>query len=114
MMDARRMEVYTATYRIKREVPGAPEAERTGRVEARVIEAGAFSDIAAGSIFIGDGALKCREAIGGGEFVEAFPCASSMAALAEKEFAAKAWRDVAYFEPFYLKDFVATTPKKLF
>lgn len=107
MIDARRMEVFTAVY----DADGVRQTE----IEAKVIENGAFSDIAGEALFIGDGALKCREAIGKGRFVEAMPDACAMASLAEKEFAASAWRDVAYFEPFYLKEFVATqSRKKLF
>ena len=104
MIDARRMEVYTAVY--------APGVKRLTPVEAKIIESGAFADIAPGAVFIGDGALKCREAIGCGRFVEAFPQATAMAPLAEREYAASAFRDVAYFTPFYLKDFVATTSRK--
>ncbi len=104
MIDARRMEVYTATYDML--------GHRQTPIEALVVEQGAFSDIAAESIFIGDGALKCKDVIGAGTFIEAYPEASAMAGLAEKEYAAGNFRDVAYFEPFYLKEFVATTSKK--
>lgn len=104
MIDARRMEVYTALY--------DSTGERRGPVEAKVIDSGSFSDIASGCTFIGDGAVKCKDTISGGKFVEAFPEAVAMTSLAEREYAAGAWRDVAYFEPFYLKDFVVTTSKK--
>lgn len=104
MIDARRMEVYTAVYNA--------DGTRESEIEARVIENGAFANMAANAVFIGDGALKCKEAIGAGEFIEAYPDAAAMAGLAEREFAAGALRDVAYFEPFYLKEFVATTSKK--
>lgn len=104
MIDARRMEVYTATY--------DSCGKRLTEIEAKVIEKGAFADIASKSMFIGDGALKCRDAIEAGKFVEAFPTADAMALLAEQQYAAGQWRDVAYFEPFYLKEFVATTSKK--
>lgn len=104
MIDARRMEVYTALY--------DSTGERRSAVEAKVIDSGSFSDIASGCTFIGDGAVKCKDTIAGGKFVEAFPEAVAMTSLAEREYAAGAWRDVAYFEPFYLKDFVVTTSKK--
>lgn len=104
MIDARRMEVYTAKYNA--------EGGRISEIEARIIEDGAYAEMPENTIFIGDGALKCREAIGKGIFVEAYPDAASMGMLAEKEYAAGNWRDVAYFEPFYLKEFVATTSKK--
>lgn len=104
MIDARRMEVYTATYNT--------DGKRTSEIEARIIEPGSFADIAPETLFIGDGALKCQEAINAGSFVGCCPVASAMCALAEAEFAAAAWRDVAYFEPFYLKDFTVTESKK--
>lgn len=104
MVDARRMEVYTATY----DACG----NRLSDIQALVVEEGSFADIAADALFIGDGALKCRELIPGGTFVEAYPNAAAMASLAEREFSAGNFRDVAYFEPFYLKEFVATTSKK--
>lgn len=104
MIDARRMEVYTAVY--------DSNGTRQSDIEAMIIEPGSFADIAENAVFIGDGALKCRESIGKGAFIEAFPDASAMTALAEKEYAAGNFRDVAYFEPFYLKEFVATTSKK--
>lgn len=104
MIDARRMEVYTAVY--------DASACRQTEIEARVIEEGAYADMPDSTVFIGDGALKCKDAIGKGRFVEAYPKASAMAGRAEKEYAAGNFRDVAYFEPFYLKEFVATTSKK--
>ena len=110
MIDARRMEVFTAEY--------DAQGNRLSGIEAKVIDAEtiseplkgghAIADIAAEAVFIGDGALKCKDAIGNGTFIEALPDAASMAGLAEKEYAAKNFRDVAYFEPFYLKDYIPT------
>lgn len=130
MIDARRMEVYTAVYKYlapNEENPGLPE--RISDIEARIIVEGSFADIAAKALFIGDGAMKCKEPISAGMqdrlpedisgslsgapyFIEAFPEAAAMGALAEARFAAGAFRDVAYFEPFYLKEFTATVSKK--
>lgn len=107
MVDARRMEVYTARY-----AAGETGPERISEIEALIVEEGAFSDVPQDCLFIGDGAVKCREAIGRGEFIETYPDAAAMGRLAEKEYAAQQWRDVAYCEPFYLKDFVATCSKK--
>lgn len=114
MIDARRMEVFTAEYDAK--------GNRVSEIEAKVIDAQgireplngghAIADIASDAVFIGDGALKCKDVIGNGNFIEALPDAASMASLAEKEFAAHAWRDVAYFKPFYLKDYIPTVSKK--
>ena len=114
MIDARRMEVFTAEY--------DAQGNRLSEIEAKVIDAEtireplkgghSIADIAADAVFIGDGALKCKDAIGNGTFIEALPDAASMAGLAEKEYAAENFRDVAYFEPFYLKDYIPTVSRK--
>lgn len=107
MLDARRMEVYTAVY--------TPEGERITPVEAHVVTAESFATQRAEGkvLFVGDGALKCKEVLGGdGIFVDAQPLARNMVPLAFAAFKAGKFEDVAYFEPFYLKDFVATVSKK--
>ena len=108
MIDARRMEVYTAVYNAA--------GERITPIEAKVVEAGSYDEyLAKGKVlFIGDGALKCKEVItsANAEFRESVPLASAMAPLAFKAFNERRFEDVAYFEPFYLKDFVATVSKK--
>ena len=108
MIDARRMEVYTAVY--------SPAGERLTEIEAKIIGPDSFADeLAAGPVlFIGDGALKCKDVLTSPNavFREAFPLASAMAPLAEKAYNEKQFEDLAYFEPFYLKDFVATLPRK--
>ena len=108
MIDARRMEVYTAVY--------SAEGERLTEVEARVIGPDAFAEfLEQGEVlFVGDGALKCREVIThpNARFREAFPLARHMARRAQEDFEAGKFQDVAYFEPFYLKDFIATVSKK--
>ncbi len=104
MIDARRNEVFTANY--------DSDGRRTSDVEAKIVEEGAYADIAENAVFIGDGALKCRDIIGKGEFIEAMPDAAAMAELAEREFTSGNFRDLAYFEPFYLKDYVPTVSKK--
>ena len=104
MIDARRMEVFTAIYNT--------EGQRISEIEAKVVEEGAYADVAENAVFIGDGAMKCKEVIGKGEFIETMPDAAAMAGLAEREFAAGNFRDIAYFEPFYLKDYTPTVSKK--
>ena len=108
MIDARRMEVYTAVYNAA--------GERITPIEAKVVEPGSYDEyLAKGKVlFIGDGALKCKEVItsANAEFREDVPLASAMAPLAFKAFRERRFEDVAYFEPFYLKDFVATVSKK--
>lgn len=108
MIDARRMEVYTAVY--------SAGGDRLTEVEARVIGPDAFAEyLEQGEVlFVGDGALKCREVIThpNARFKEAFPLARHMARRAQEDFDAGKFQDVAYFEPFYLKDFIATVSKK--
>jgi tRNA threonylcarbamoyladenosine biosynthesis protein TsaB len=108
MIDARRMEVYTAVY--------SGEGQRLTEVEAKVIGPDSFADyLEQGEVlFVGDGALKCREIIGHphARFQEAFPLARHMAKAAQKAFDEGKFENLAYFEPFYLKDFIATVSKK--
>lgn len=108
MIDARRMEVYTAVY--------SAGGDRLTEVEARVIGPDAFAEyLEQGEVlFVGDGALKCQEVIThpNARFREAFPLARHMARRAQENFDAGKFQDVAYFEPFYLKDFIATVSKK--
>lgn len=87
-------------------------------VKAQVVEADTFTGIAGGKpiYFFGNGAAKCREVIKcpNAHFVDNIePLAKNMLPLANQAVRAGRFEDVAYFEPFYLKDFVATTPKKL-
>lgn len=108
MIDARRMEVYTAVF--------SPEGRQLTPVEALVVGADAFAaELAQGPVvFIGDGALKCKEVIThpNARFVQAWPTAADMARLAQAAYDEKRFEDLAYFEPFYLKDFVATVSRK--
>ena len=108
MVDARRMEVYSAVF--------TPDGRQLTETRPVIVEEGSFSaELAEGPVlFIGDGALKCREALASGNafFAEAFPSAMAMAPLAEAAWEEKRFEDTAYFEPFYLKDFVATVSRK--
>ena len=108
MIDARRMEVYTAVF--------SPAGEQLTPVEAKIIGQDSFADyLEKGPVlFIGDGALKCQDVIThpNASFKEAWPLASNMAPLAEAAYNEKRFEDLAYFEPFYLKDFVATVSRK--
>lgn len=108
MIDARRMEVYTAVF--------SPDLRKLTPTEPMVVDAGSFADrLSEGPVlFIGDAAGKCSEVIGSGNahFVQTCPRASSMIGPAERELAARNFRDTAYFEPFYLKQFIATVSRK--
>lgn len=108
MIDARRMEVYTAVF--------SPDFRKLTPTEPMVVDAGSFADrLSEGPVlFIGDAAGKCSGVIGSGNahFVQTCPRASSMLGPAERELAARNFRDTAYFEPFYLKQFIATVSRK--
>ena len=108
MVDARRMEVYTAIY--------STGGRRLTEVEPRIVDGETFREILSEgpAAFIGDGAGKCRDAIAsqGSLFIQTCPKASAMASLAEEALKAGDIKDCAYFEPFYLKQFIATTSKK--
>ncbi|SMD03556.1 tRNA (adenosine(37)-N6)-threonylcarbamoyltransferase complex dimerization subunit type 1 TsaB [Pedobacter africanus] len=108
MIDARRMEVFTAVFDV------ALNAVRP--VEAKIIDAESFAaELGLAQItFIGDGAMKCETVLeqANARFIpDNFNSASNMSQLADAAYSAGRFEDVAYFEPFYLKDFVATTPK---
>lgn len=111
MIDARRMEVYTAVF--------TPDGQRLTEVEPRIIDAQSFAQERAEGpvLIIGDGAAKCSDVLAGPEvrFVQVCPHAAALAVPAMREFDAGHFQDTAYFEPFYLKQFVATvSQKKLF
>lgn len=108
MIDARRMEVYAAVYNECLE-PIMP-------VGAYIVDENTFAEVLSQRkvIFCGNGAAKCREVINhpNAIFVDGvYPLATGMLALAERAFLRQEFNDVAYYEPFYLKEFVATTPK---
>ncbi len=108
MIDARRMEVYTALYDA-----GGVRFSETG---AHIIDNGWFDTMPKDKkiVFFGNGAEKCRDM---GEkrglvFVnDIYPSALCMPALSDEALREGRIEDTAYFEPFYLKDFLATTPR---
>ena len=105
MIDARRMEVYTALF-----TRGLQHVTPT---EAKVIDSTAFaSELDKHPVyFFGNGADKCKDVIShpNAHFIDGIkPLAKWMAPLAEKAHACGEFEDVAYFEPFYLKEFIAT------
>lgn len=110
MIDARRMEVYCALYdRALNEVV---------QTQALVIDSDSFKDYLDKQpiYFMGNGADKCVETIQhpNAHFIKNIvPRAKNMIPLAEMAIAKEQFEDVAYFEPFYLKEFVATKSKKL-
>lgn len=110
MIDARRMEVYAAIY------DRALHAVRP--IGADIVDENSYLEYLEQHpvYFFGDGASKCREKIihPNAHFLpDIVPLAKYMGPLAEKAVAEERYEDVAYFEPFYLKEFVASKPKKL-
>lgn len=110
MIDARRMEVYSALY---------DRSLKTVReVKADVVTAETYQEWLDEHpiYFFGNGAAKCMDIIQhpNAHLIEGIePLAKWMQPLAERRFLSEQYEDVAYFVPFYLKDFVAIKPKKL-
>ncbi|MBQ5372084.1 MAG: tRNA (adenosine(37)-N6)-threonylcarbamoyltransferase complex dimerization subunit type 1 TsaB, partial [Rikenellaceae bacterium] len=108
MVDARRMEVYTQLFN------GRGEAQ--GEVEAKIIDEQSFAEeVAAAEEFVifGNGAAKCAGTLSERvKLIDIAPSARGLARLAQEALDAGRTEDIAYFEPFYLKNFVVTTSKK--
>lgn len=110
LLDARRMEVYSAVFSFEKKL--------IREIQAQIIDENSFSEYLENgkAYFLGDGALKCKENIHheNAIFLEGyFPSAKEMVGLSFQKFINNDFEDVAYFEPFYLKDFVAIKAKKL-
>ena len=108
MIDARRMEVYATILDKSLNV--------IRKTSADIVDANSYIDLLETNkvAFFGNGSEKCKEVIThhNAIFIEDInPLASAMGVLAEKAFSEKDFVDSAYFEPLYLKEFVATTPK---
>jgi tRNA threonylcarbamoyladenosine biosynthesis protein TsaB len=109
MLDARRMEVYAGFF--------TTEIQLFREVSADVIERDSYHQILESHpvCFFGNGAEKCKSIL---DHPNAFvidginPTAASMIEPVLKKYHQKQFEDVAYFEPFYLKDFIATVPRK--
>ena len=111
MIDARRMEVYAAVYD-----RALKELRPTG---ADIVTEESYKEFLDERpvYFFGNGAEKCKAVLThpNAHFIEGIhPLAKNMMPLAERRLAQGKVEDVAYFEPFYLKEFVATKPKNLF
>lgn len=108
LIDARRMEVYTAEF--------TPDGRRVTDVHSQIVEAGTFDDVlSCGQVlFVGDAADKIASVVKhpNASFLQVSPSARAMARPAVAEYEAGNFWDIAYFEPFYLKDFVATVSRK--
>jgi tRNA threonylcarbamoyladenosine biosynthesis protein TsaB len=111
MIDARRMEVYCAFYGV--------DGREIRATSAEIIDEQSFSDeLARGPVvFFGDGAAKCQPMLGNNPnaiFLDKLivPSAWTIGALATPLYAQGQFENMATFEPFYLKEFMTTIPKK--
>ena len=106
MVDARRMEVYTQIF----DTNGVAKTD----VSAEIITEDSFSQWRKDGKFVifGNGAQKCCEVLSDAIYVSVTPSARGIVALAEQAFNAEKFEDIAYFEPFYLKEFLVIPSKK--
>ncbi len=106
MVDARRMEVYAQIF----DNQGAALSE----VVAEVVEEDSFKQWREEDklVIFGNGAKKCCETLSDATYISVAPSARGIVALAEEAFKAEKFEDLAYFEPFYLKDFIVIPSKK--
>ena len=108
MIDARRMEVYSAIF--------TPDGNQLTQTTPVIVDENSYSEYLEQGpcLFIGDGAGKCADVIKhlNARFHQCNPKASAMLVPAVEAYKNKQFEDVAYFEPFYLKEFVATVSKK--
>ena len=135
MIDARRMEVYSAVFEVAGQAGNDGDAagndgdaagndgdaagndvrQITETAPAIIDETSLADYLEQGKcLFIGDGAGKCADVIKhpNATFVQCWPNAAAMLKPATQAYKEKRFEDVAYFEPFYLKEFVATVSKK--
>ena len=119
MIDARRMEVYTAVFEkavMSNEAETSATYMQITETAPMIIDETSFAEYLEQGpcLFIGDGAGKCADVIKhpNAQFCQCWPKASAMLEPAMAALRAADFKDVAYFEPFYLKEFVATVSKK--
>jgi tRNA threonylcarbamoyladenosine biosynthesis protein TsaB len=108
MIDARRMEVYSAIYN--------SNFERIREVQAEILTENSFEEIHETIHFVGDCSEKAKTVLTNSNFIFQdtiiYPSANEMSVLSYNKFQENKLEDVAYFEPYYLKDFMATVSKK--
>lgn len=109
MLDARRMEVYASVFN--------QDQKQVREIKAEIIDENSFKEFLKENTvyFLGDGAEKCKEVIKSKNAIfidDKFPSAREMAKLSYNKYKKNDIEDVAYFEPFYLKDFLVTQQKK--
>lgn len=108
MIDARRMEVYSAVFDVNH--------QNKRETQAEIIDENSFQGFEETLYFIGDCAEKCKSVLTKGNFVFLenikYPSSKEMSRLSYEKYKISDTVDVAYFEPYYLKDFMITTSKK--
>ena len=108
MIDARRMEVFASVY--------DKSNNEVREIRADIVDQHTYAEFLKDKVlFFGDGALKCKSIINSSNayFIDGiFPSAKNIGLLGFDKFLNKDFEDVAYFEPYYLKDFVASIQKK--
>ena len=108
MIDARRMEVYSAIFSSK--------LDKIREVQAEILSENSFEGISETIHFVGDCAEKAKTVLTNSNFIFheeiIYPSANEMGALSYQKFLQNMLEDVAYFEPYYLKDFMVTGAKK--
>ncbi|TDD96515.1 tRNA (adenosine(37)-N6)-threonylcarbamoyltransferase complex dimerization subunit type 1 TsaB [Flavobacterium cellulosilyticum] len=108
MLDARRMEVYSAIF--------TPNFEKIREVQAEIITENSFEKLNETLYFVGDCAEKCKPVLNKENFIFLerikYPSANEMSLLSFGKYKKNDNVDVAYFEPYYLKDFMMTVSKK--
>jgi tRNA threonylcarbamoyladenosine biosynthesis protein TsaB len=108
MLDARRMEVYSAIF--------TSNFENKRAVQAEIITENSFEELQETLYFVGDCAEKCKPFLTKENFIFLeeikYPSAKEMSFLSFEKYKNNDFVDVAYFEPYYLKDFMMTVSKK--
>ncbi|WP_339889746.1 tRNA (adenosine(37)-N6)-threonylcarbamoyltransferase complex dimerization subunit type 1 TsaB [uncultured Flavobacterium sp.] len=102
MIDARRMEVYSAIFNV--------DYAKERKVEAEIIDSNSYSEIENKIHLVGDGIAKFKEVLTADKFIfhedVVYPSANEMSSLSFEKYKKSDFVDVAYFEPYYLKDFL--------
>ena len=108
MLDARRMEVYSAIFN--------PKFEKIRAVQAEIITENSFEELQETLYFVGDCAEKCKTVLTKENYIFLdeikYPSAKEMSLISFEKYQKNETVDFAYFEPYYLKDFMITTSKK--
>ena len=108
MIDARRMEVYSAIFNLN--------FEKEREIQAQIIDETSFEDLKETLYFIGDCNDKCKTVLTNDNFIfldeVKYPSAKEMSKFSFEKYKISETVDVAYFEPYYLKDFMITSSKK--